>query len=170
MPDKEPLATRNLNILTICNKVSRFAEEVNKSVSGAVGGFSEADKIRLESYIKALTDYKTFAEKQPILDTPVSHHHGQTMMVRGFPSVDHVDNDAVNEVVQTFRLFWTEMLESQSSNLSNGLISHDWKRYSVFLERFTNLINDYITPTTYIDSPETMPSYAVPPASSSVNN
>ncbi len=170
MPDKEPLATRNINIQTICNKISRFAEEVNKSVSGAVAGFNEADKLRLESYVKSLGDYKIFAEKQPALDTPVAHHHKQTVSVREFPVIDHVDNDAVNEVVQMFRLFWIEMLESQSSNLSNGLIPQDWTRYQVFLDRFTSLINDYITPTTYIDSPETIPSYPVPSASLSVNN
>ena len=170
MPDKEPLETRNLNIQTICNKIARFAEEMYKSQSGAVSGFSEADRLRFESYINALVAYKVFAETQPILDTPVSHSYEYKVTVKPFPEFEMVDNDAINEIVQMFRMFWLEMLESQSSNRTNGLIDADWKRYDTFIQRFNNLLANYIAPTTYLDSPETIPSLAVPPASPGVNN
>lgn len=162
MPETPENHTYNMNIVSICNLLTKDILEIMRNQSSVVSGFLDADVQRLNTYIAELTAYKNYASSLPVLDTPVTHQLAATYAVYPLPETQLVDNNQVNELINTMVAFRNEMLHSQSSRLSNSLIPQDWVRFDTFIARMETMISSYITPTTFTDNPETSPSFAVP--------
>ena len=150
--------TYNHDIKALSQRVDRVAVEVNRAASGNVAGVIEHDMTRWRSYMAALRGYTAWVTDQPSpLDFPETH---PTLL-----EVDDlsdtfapVDNLLANDLVRLLLLGRAELIMSQSSSLSSGLLTYDLQRWLAVISKCESLL-DLGEANTPLDLPESMPHY-----------
>lgn len=145
---------QNHDIVGMIRIIRRFEKELEKSVSSGVSELSKFDLDRLISYVEALTKFKAFTVAQPALDLPES---SPLMIDLGaMEELKDVENDNIAYLLNLFRLFKIELVNSQSARNPSGLISHDSKRFDSYVGKVNEYIK-YIGETSPLDYPESSP-------------
>lgn len=148
----------NHDIVSLVRRIRRFRSEVTKSVSSGVSEFSDYDKNRLESYLVAVKDFKSWMVSQPNLDMPETNP--MVIEIGETPEVTDMENDDLLLIANLFSLIEKELVNSQSARRGTGLISHDSARFDSYIKKIELFITDYIAGNTPLDLPESSPMVA----------
>lgn len=145
----------NHDINGLCVRVNRFAEELYKSVSSGVGHTNQFDQARWQAYVNAFRTYKAWVMSQPQLDLPETHP--REIEVETMIEMQNVENEAINDVLNLFKILKDEMLFSQSARLPAGIIVHDSLRIDALIDKIESLLTAYVAVVHPVDFPESSP-------------
>jgi hypothetical protein len=124
----DDLFTKNNNIKSIASQIDRVTQEIMGSASTNILGVTLDDSARWTSYIDGLRNYATMVIAQPYpLDMPRTSHI--VMEIPPSPAFQAVENQIANDMTTWLVLQRYELIKSQSSGLSSGLIPFDYERY-----------------------------------------
>lgn len=149
--------TQNLDVAGISSRLSRFMSEALKCQSANVAHVMIHDLSRLYSYLAACRTYKQWIIANPQLDTPEFHPRNIETDCPSLPAIDAVENESIKDWVRLAYALHYEMVNSQSSRMSTGLISHDARRFDDIIAKMENFLKDYVETTLPVDLPETVP-------------
>lgn len=150
------MQTQNLDIAGLINRSRRFKFEWAKSASGNVSHVSIHDANRLRSYLKSMAAYIDFFQMQPQLDVP-EYHGGRVIELGDGPTIQKVENESVNDLIELWTLLETELVNCQSSRLAVRLIDPDLLRVNAILEKMSNFLEQYMINILPLDLPESSP-------------
>jgi len=145
------MITKNIDVRLLGRTILLFRDEVLKSASSGVFNVDAYDMARLESYIARLEKDLAHVISQPKLDLPKSHPN--VIPMEDLPTDYNLDSPAVEYVLRIFDAGYFELVNSQSSDLSNGLEVADSGRVSKLLERLKGWVAT-LKQTQEIDAPE----------------
>lgn len=145
----------NGDVVGLYNRINRFIEEAQKSVSADVSLTNSFDITRLNSYLDSVDRFQAWVVSQPLLDLPETSPRQYTLFP-AIPAVE-IENDDLDDIVRLLRLARDEMTNSQSARLSSGLIAPDSSRLTMIIAKTRKFLNDYIVPTQPLDLPESSP-------------
>lgn len=152
------MKVQNHDIASLVGRLRRVKKELEKSVSSGVSEVGTHDLLRLETYIKALKDYKAWMISQPVLDlpetSPIEIELGET------PDSLEMENDDLALVLNLFNILEKELVNSQSARRATGLISHDSSRFDAVIEKTEKFLTDYVGKNSPLDLPESSPMVA----------
>ncbi len=151
--------TLNMDIAGLTTRMNRFIAEAIKCQSANAATVMEHDLRRLKSYLKASDTYKAWVMNQPQLDCPETHPTQRSVNVHELATVENIENESIKDWGRIMQTAIMEMLDSQSSRMASGLVSHDGQRYDQFSLKLHAFIADYIEVELPIDLPETIPSF-----------
>ena len=141
-------------------RLDKFAFELHKSASSGVTEMNVYDQERLQSYLDALVTLKGHHEAMPRLDQPESH--GVFMFdVKEAVEYELVENESINDLLRLFKMIRFEMVNSQSSRLGSGWISHDSLRVDSYVQKCMDYLASYVQIATPLDQPESAPNAAM---------
>lgn len=147
--------TFNDDIVGIYRRINRFIEELQKSASANVADVNIYDKLRLKSYLSALTTYIDWVVGQPSLDLPETHP--KALELEPVPAIQEVENLMVRDFVRLLERGRDEVINSQSARNATGLISFDENRLRAVIEKAEKYLDSYVDKVTPIDLPESSP-------------
>ena len=149
-----PTITNNFNIKAVYSQINIFIVEMQASASAGTQTLLDDDKARINSWIDALQEYSDKVLKgTKMLDLPNVHPRGKSLP--DAPVKKEVVNKFITELVDMLAEIRDQMLESSSSNISNGLISFDQVRYDNGLGKLTEYMSGYVEEVEPLDEPET---------------
>ncbi len=145
----------NSDVVGLYDRINRFIEEAQKSVSADVSLTNAFDIVRLNTYLDSIDRYHAWVIAQPLLDLPET---SPRLYALATPmAAQQVENDDLDDILRILRLSRDEMTNSQSARLPSGLIAPDSIRLTAIIQKARNFIKDYIVPTQPLDLPESSP-------------
>ncbi len=156
--ERTPMSqTYNHDVKAMAQRIDRICVEINRAASGNVAGVTEFDMTRWSSYLDALEGYTRWITDQPSpLDLPETHP--TLLQVDDPEQYDPVDNLIANDLVRLLVLGRMELISSQSSSHSSGLIVYDVNRWIAILQKCRALL-ELAEAQTPLDLPESLPHY-----------
>jgi hypothetical protein len=145
----------NHDIVSLIRRMRRFEIELEKSVSSGISELSKFDLDRLASYIKTIKEFKGYSVAQPELDLPESSP--LEIDLGEMNELKDVENDDIAFMLNLFRIFKIELVNSQSARRSAGLISHDSVRVDSYIQKLEDFISKFVEATNPLDLPESSP-------------
>ena len=155
MATAAPTVTYNHDVAGLWQRINRFIEEVQKSVSSGVSLTNEFDVQRLKTYLDAIDRYHSWIKAQPTLDLPETSPRQYVLTPP--PADIVVENEDLADVLRLFSLVRDEVVNSQSSRLGSGILSPDSARLSSAVGKVRTFLLEYIIPTQPLDLPESSP-------------
>jgi len=152
----EKTVINNHDVAGLCNRISRYAEEVFKSGSSQVPLNNQDDLDRLDRFLGSCKKYKAFVVKQPILDLPKSSPR-DVLIEDAFKKYKHVDNEDVNDIIGMLFLLYNELANGVSARMPSTLHPDDAVRFDKTMAKIEAFIKDYVVVTNPLDMPETSP-------------
>jgi hypothetical protein len=149
------MKTYNQDLVSICQRIDRFREELIKSVSSGTSQLNEFDRSRLVSYLGAINGIVDWCVSQPQLDLPESHPREYTIEDGKEEVV--LENEMINDIVRMLDVARDELVNSQSSRRAASLISFDVNRVKAMLIKVADYLNSYVDTYTPLDLPESSP-------------
>ena len=147
--------TNNHDIAGIARRINRFLEEVQKSVSSESSNTNTFDFDRALTYLDAITAYHDHAVAQRPLDLPETHP--RVIVVEDGPDLVAIENESLTDLCYLLKLAKDELMNSQSSRNSAGLISFDSSRLLGVIVKARTFMTDYVANVTPLDLPESSP-------------
>ncbi len=148
-----PMSVKNFDVVGVCDRVVRFAQEMILSTSSSYSEFTKHDRIRLESYIEAIDGYMVaFSKPEDPLDAPATSPHDYPLM--DFPpeeKINKIDNLCVKDLVRRLRAIHVELAKSQSRKRVSGFLPFEHGRIKPLLENMQGVID---FGATTLDMPE----------------
>lgn len=149
-----PTITNNFNIKAVYSQVNIFIVEMQASASAGTQTLLDDDKSRINTWIDSLQEYSDKVLKgTKMLDLPNVHPRGKTLPDP--PAKKEVTNKFITELVDMLVEIRDQLLESSSSNISNGLITFDQIRYDNGLQKLDDYMTTYVEEVEPLDEPET---------------
>jgi len=145
------MQTKNLDISMLGNTLLLFRKEVYKSASGETFNVDSDDIARQESYLARMEADLAYAVSQPKLDLP--KWHPVVIDMPEMPTDYNLDSPTVVYILRLMDAGYHELLNSQSSDKSNGLEDADHARYQRLIDRLKNWVAN-VKATQEIDAPE----------------
>ena len=145
----------NSDVAGLHRRINRFVFEMMKSASSNVSQTSEADQVRLTSYLGALRKYRDWVIGQPILDLPETNQTPLTLDQN--PETPTIENESLEDVIRMFETMRDEMDNSQSARVSSNFIEFDTNRLTASIEKIQAFLENYIGEATPLDLPESSP-------------
>lgn len=145
----------NQDIVGLYDRLTRFYEEVGKSVSSGVSLYTTFDQERTMHFLDAALAYHKWVTDQPALDLPESHP--ALYELEPLPVIPNVENESVNDIVRLFKASIAEIVNSQSARLPAGFISYDSARFVAIINKMKKFMTDYVAKVTPLDLPESSP-------------
>jgi hypothetical protein len=145
----------NHDIAGLARRMSRFVDEMQKSVSSEVSQTNEFDVTRAKTYLNAIESYQSWVNAQPQLDLPETHPLRIT--VSDGPELIALENESTVDLVYLIHLARVELVNSQSARNGSGLIEFDSLRLTSVIQKAGKLITEYIEQVTPLDLPESSP-------------
>ena len=149
------MKVRNHDIVSLIRRMRRFEIELAKSVSSGVSELSKFDLDRLAKYIEAIKKFKAYSVAQPELDLPESSP--LEVDLGEMPDLVNVENDDIAYILNLFRVFKIELINSQSARRSAGMISHDSVRIDTYIQKLEDFVGKFVGETNPLDLPESSP-------------
>lgn len=156
-----PTFTYNVDVCYIADKMSRFADEFQLSVSSNVAFMNQFDMARAMGYLGSIDSALAYVATQPQLDLPESHPMQHDLNT--FPEQRDLENDEVDHLFRLTRAGWLELTNSQSSRMPAGILAFDLARVTAVVSKARQWLTDYVTPTAPMDLPETAPKEPMSP-------
>lgn len=150
--------TQNLHIAALCRMIRTYRKEVCYSASSNLALLKEADHKRWLSYLDDVDDTLDKFSAKPFLDLPESHGANEIDLGEA-PAAEDRENQGVNMLCQYFIALEDEVVNCQSSRLSNGLVKHDYDRFKQVIAAMKLELADMAAKLP-LDLPETIPSRA----------
>ena len=147
--------TNNHDIAGIARRINRFLEEVQRSVSSESSNTNDFDFTRTLTYLDAVTAYHDHAVAQPQLDLPETHP--RVIVVDDGPELVAIENESLTDLCYMFQLAKDELMNSQSSRNSSGLIGFDSGRLMAVINKARVFMTEYVANVTPLDLPESSP-------------
>ncbi len=156
----DPTKTKNLHVRCLDEKCNKFKVEISLSQSANDNDFKSFDKERFISYANHLKDDLSHFQKQEDIDTP--EYHGARVYELGEPvTVGKVENMAINDLVDFFGVFQTELRNCASSRMTMKFKEPDYNRLVAIVDKLIiPHIEDYMAKYLPLDLPETSPGRA----------
>lgn len=127
-------------------------EEMKKAVSNNTNFISGPDRIRIDSYFKALTDFKAWIVAQPFMDLPKTspreYDLGESPIV---PELENLDAMVILELMKTLE---EEIAYSQSSRMTSGMIDQDSTRWDLNVLKIEKFLLEYVDKNSPLDRPD----------------
>lgn len=148
-------ATINIDVAMIVRLLDRAIIEVVRSQSAPISGVRVADASRLESYLKEMESFVTWASRQPESDTPKS----APMVIKlDTPlALPAIENDAMWRVAQLLDTARFEVANSQSGGMPNGIKSQDKDRWMSYFADVRRFMGEHVAIVNPVDLPESSP-------------
>jgi hypothetical protein len=150
--------TLNHDVAGIVRRQVRFVKEALKSQSANTFHVMEYDIARLEAYLSACDAYKSHVVGEPQIDCPETHPSKVGLELPEIGSVDSIENESISDWARLVLISAYELMDSQSSRMASGLISHDSTRYDLLSAKLKSLVENYIKTQLPLDTPESVPS------------
>jgi len=145
----------NMNVAGLVNRLNRFIKEMMYSQSANVNNYNEHDVERSRVYLQNLTSYIDWVVGQPIQDLPKTSP--QPFTLAPMEEVIQVSNEMITDMVNYMVTMRDEILLSQSTRQSTGLMSHDERRTRSMIQTMTNFLDNYVAGANPVDMPESSP-------------
>ncbi len=161
-------ADRTYTVKTVCNRdvaglVERIDEviyEVSKSQSEGLANVRVADRARLDQYNGRLERYVGWLTSEPEVDAPESHPSECNITYISETEDDDCENKALRDLIRMYRVLMTEMANSQSTRMPNGLSRYDKARFDSHLRKIRSFLTGFVDQELPVDLPESSPSSA----------
>lgn len=174
-PERNTIA--NIDIWSLVSRIDRMRIEVNRCQSANLpSGLLAADNLRLTDFVGDISSFVARIAANPIPDAPETGGH-LTVELPSDEKIDSplaVENEDVRSIGMLLVQFRTEVQNSQSARLPQGLIPipvgkpGDHQRFVDFVARITGMIA-YAAAQEPSDRPESTPS-AMPTAPGSLGD
>lgn len=138
-----PTQVSNMDIAGICDRIAMYAIEVQNCQSSLQGGvFLPYDMARTASYLDRLDECIDAFNKTP-MDLPKSSNYTFSVLkpFPGDPDLENVENQDIKDVLRRFKSLWLEAANSQSADLSSGIIDADVSRLQAVLNSCRDVLN-----------------------------
>lgn len=148
------MTTNNHDVRVLHNEYCRYIEEVIRCQSANLSMIRAADKNRMLSYLRRMTEIINWIVAQPQVDLPESHPDAYEL--RESPAIVKIENEILNTLITLLDLGRKENARSSSSGAPSGLVSFDEERQRQYLAKMTALLtlSDSVSPA---DFPESSP-------------
>ncbi len=151
---KEPTRyTLNQDIYSVDNMIIRYLIEMMTSVSAEVQVIQPPDRARIDSYIKALNDFRLWMVNSSPSDYPATYKLYYCLSAK--PDPIYIASAPVRDLVNQLIVMEGELVLSQSSRLSSGILPQDDIRFQSYLTRMTNYLLNYHDAAAPNDHPRT---------------
>jgi hypothetical protein len=160
MAENKQCKTHNQDILGMCSRLKRFIEEALKCQSANAAHVISYDLERLKSYLSACRNYRNWVSGQPQLDLPELHPRDYFLDCASDETIDAVENESIKDWCRMFEAAWYELVNSQSSRMASGFISHDLRRFDHVIDKMEKFLSEYVEKTLPLDLPESIPAQA----------
>jgi len=151
----DPNYVQNHDVVTIADKITRFAVEMYKSVSSSLSGVNVHDQGRLVTYLDAIDRVHDWAINVPDLDLPETHP--RQWAIEAFPVIEDVESEEINQIGRLLNVCWYELVNSASARAPSGLNKHDSARLRSYVEKIRLFLVNYVSVIEPLDLPESMP-------------
>lgn len=147
--------TYNHDVRGLHSRINRFIKELYHSQSSGVSLNIEADQIRLQTYLDAMTSYHAWVVAQPALDlpetNPTQHEFDED------PVLGTIENESIRDAIIMLEIARNELVHSQSARLKSSFLEFDTNRFLAMVNKLQNFLDNYIKVTTPLDLPESSP-------------
>ncbi len=148
------VVTNNFNIKSIYSQLNIFIVEMQASASAGTQDVLDDDKTRIKSWINALAEYSDKVLKgTKMLDLPNVHPRPKTL--EDPPAKSNPVNKFLAELIDMIAEIRDQLMESSSSNISNGLITFDQIRLDNGIQKLDDYMTDFVDMVEPLDEPET---------------
>lgn len=151
----------NTDVKGIYSRINRFIFEVMHQVSSNVSEVNQFDYARIQSYLDAIRTYAQHVQSDPELDLPETSP--RTYTLEDPPVVPKIENESLADVIRLLELMRDELINSQSARRPAKLVSFDYVRLLLILDKCDRFMSDYISTITPLDLPESSPKAAMTP-------
>lgn len=131
--------TYNTDIVTLTNKLNRFIAEAYLSESASVHTVNEFDLTRFKSYLEQLYTTHAWIIDTPQVDNPSVYPRFSKIAV--WDDVPQIESDNIRTMIRGLETTRDELIMSQSSRISSGLIMFDSVRLTANLDRTNALLS-----------------------------
>lgn len=151
--------TYNDDVLGIVKRIDRVIKEVHKAASANVLAWREADRKRIDGYIKYIVGYKAWATSQPEIDVPETHPEAQDLPA--LAELAPCENESIDDVLRQLKTMRAELVGSQSNRLPNSMFKHDVGRFDSYIAKLKKYLTEYVDVVQPLDMPESSPGRSV---------
>lgn len=148
----------NADVAGLAERTDEVIFEIAKSQSANLTDMRPFDRTRIDEYNSMLKRYAAWVVDAPDVDLPETHPRAYPVKYISKDISDDVENKSVRDLVRFYRSLITELTNSQSARLANGLTTHDKRRFDLVMEKIENFLQDYVDETQPLDMPESAPS------------
>jgi hypothetical protein len=145
----------NHDVVGLYDRINRFLEEVNKSVSASGSYITDPDKNRLRTYLAAVQSYHDWVMSAPELDLPETHPREYTL--KEVPVLAEPESEIVDDIQRMMVVMRDELTNSQSARMHSKLNVFDSARLIAVVEKVNRYLTDYVEQATPLDLPESSP-------------
>ena len=149
------METLNIDLVGVYNRLNRFISEVQKCQSANVSMTSSPDKTRIKSYLSTMRFLMEHIDSEPQLDLPETNP--QAYALREAPVLLDLENENCIHLALMLATMRDELIMSQSSRMSTGLVPFDKARCLAVISKCENYLANYVDKATPIDLPESSP-------------
>ena len=149
------MVTYNLDIVGVWNRLNRYIIEVQKSQSANLSLTVDADMIRVRSYLSTIRFLIQHILDVPTLDLPETNPQEHTL--RAAPELADIENENCAHIALLLATLRDELVMSQSSRMSTGLVSFDVNRLLAGITKAENYMSNFVAEATPVDLPESSP-------------
>ncbi len=150
----EPKAfTLNQDIYGLDNMLIRQMIEMVTSVSAEVQTILPPDRARLDAYIAALDSYRLWMVNATPVDYPATYK--LYYCLSKIPDPIYIPSAPYRDLVNQLTVMKGELILSQSSRMSAGLLPQDNDRFVSYLSRMQAYLTDYVDKAAPNDHPRT---------------
>lgn len=147
-------STYNTDVVTLTNKLNRFIAEAYMSESASVHVVNLFDMARFVSYTEQLVRTQEWIVATPQVDNPSVYPRYHKIPV--WNEVPQIENDNIRTMIRGLETARDELIMSQSSRVSSGLLQFDSVRLTANLDR-TEALLKISTNSDGTDLPATTP-------------
>jgi hypothetical protein len=127
----------NMDIAGLCNRVTKYAEEIIGSATAKIGGVvHEADALRWATWLDRLESYIEYHSGAE-MDLPKTFDFGFSLL-QSFPGdseIETTENHIARDILRYFKSLWIEASESQSADWAASIRSGDSARFLAIVDR-----------------------------------
>lgn len=133
--------TLNQDLYGLDNRFNRLLIELGTSVSSEVQTIMPPDRARLDAYIQAMENYRSWVTGQNFMDYPGTYklYYCLTELVEPV----YVPSEQIRDIMNQTLVMKGEMTLSQSSRLTTGLLPADDARLGSYLDRMRKYLTVY---------------------------
>lgn len=151
-----PAFIYNMDVVSILNRVGRFITELVRSDSANLNAMSNADIIRLTSYLKDVDDKVSNVIATPSLDLPKTSHLVQ-WPVEPLDTIPAINNEDIEDLVRFLMVAHAELANSDSARSSSNLVVFDATRLTAIIAKTRSVLTTFIAANNPLDMPASSP-------------
>ncbi len=145
--------TLNQDIYSLDNMIIRYLIELMTSVSSEVQVIQTPDRTRIDAYIASLDQFRNWMVTSSPTDYPATYKLYYCLSQK--PDPIYIASAPIRDLVNQLIVMEGELVLSQSSRLSSGILPQDDVRFQSYLARMTAYLTSYHDQAAPNDHPRT---------------